>query len=343
MARDFKVNYYSRMFCKFSIYNCYKTDKNILFRILFWYIQNNNQINKKEHIVTDTLSRSVGSETQFCSKYTSSPDNRLHNIELQLFRIFEEEINSPNSVIISYKPQTVHRLAKFISGDIKRSASVGIAGETASGKSTITLDIIDTIELFAKVFNTGRVITRVNTDDYYYDRSEEVKKAGGMAEFAKTYDFDVPEALELDLLYKHIKQLLSGESVMLPKYDMSGTTIRWDNYTLAKPSRIIISEGLFTLTDKIREAFDFKIYVDTDNEIQKERFYIRANERGLGESAHKIYENASNKAQIYIRPCRNQADIILSGEAQRSGYKIFLNKILSIVEQVHFSKQAVNE
>ena len=125
---------------------------------------------------------------------------------------------------------------------------------------------------------------------------------------------------------------------MLPKYDMSGTTIRWDNYTLAEPSRIIISEGLFTLTEKIKDAFDFKIYVDIDSEIQKERFYVRAEERGLGESAHKIYENASEKAQIYIRPCRKDADIVLSGEAKRSGYKIFLNKILAIVEELHFSK-----
>jgi len=288
--------------------------------------------------VTDTLSRSIGNELRLYNKYTSSPDNKLHEIESQLFKIFEDEINSNSSVILSYKPQAIHKLARFLSGEIKRSASVGIAGETASGKSTITLDIIDTIELFAKVFNTGRIITRVNTDDYYYDRSEQVKKAGGMAEFAKNYDFDVPEALELDLMYKHIQELLSGKSVMLPKYDMSGTTIRWDNHTLAKPSKIIISEGLFTLTEKIKDAFDFKIYVDIDNEIQKERFYIRANERGLGESAHTIYENASNKAEIYIRPCRNQADIVLSGEAQRSGYKIFLNKILSIVEQIHFSK-----
>ena len=159
-----------------------------------------------------------------------------------------------------------------------------------------------------------------------------------MAEFAKHYDFDVPEALELDLMYKHIQELLSGNSVMLPKYDMSGTTIRYDNYTLAKPSRIIISEGLFTLTEKIKDAFDFKIYVDIGNDIQKERFFIRAKERGLGESANAIYENASDKAKIYIRPCRHIADIVLSGEAKRSGYKIFLNKILSIVEQIHFSK-----
>ena len=131
---------------------------------------------------------------------------------------------------------------------------------------------------------------------------------------------------------------LSGKSVTLPRYDISGTTSRWDNHTLAKPSKIIISEGLFTLTEKIKGAFDFKIYVDIDNEIQKERFFVRANERGLGASAQKIYDNASNKAQIYIRPCRKEADIVLSGEAQRAGYKIFLNKILSIVEQLHLAK-----
>lgn len=288
--------------------------------------------------MTDTLSRSLETVNNFHNKYVSSPISNLHAVELQLLKIFEDELNSENSVILDYKPSAVKKMARFITGEFSRSASVGVAGETASGKSTITLDIIETIELFADVFGLGRVITRVNTDDYYYDRSEEVKKAGGMAEFAKTYDFDVPEALELDLMCKHIQELLSGNSVMLPKYDMSGTTIRWDNYSLAKPSKIIISEGLFTLTEKIKGAFDFKIYVDIDSDIQKERFFVRANERGLGASAQKIYDNASSKAQIYIRPCRQEADIVLSGEAQRTGYKLFLNRILSVVEQLHFSK-----
>ena len=288
--------------------------------------------------MTDTLSREIETINKFNNKYVSSPISNLNTVELQLLKIFEDEVNSENSVILDYKPAAIRKLARFLTGEITRSASVGVAGETASGKSTITLDIIETIELFANVFSLGRVITRVNTDDYYYDRSEEVKKAGGMAEFAKNYDFDVPEALELDLMCKHIQELLSEKSVMLPKYDMSGTTIRWDNHTLAKPSKIIISEGLFTLTEKIKGAFDFKVYVDIDNEIQKERFFVRANERGLGESAQKIYDNASNKAEIYIRPCREEADIVLSGESQRAGYKIFLNKILSVVEQLHFSK-----
>ena len=290
--------------------------------------------------MTNTLSRSIEKEHGFYNKYSTFPltQTEIKKIEIKLKKIFEEEINSENPVVISYKPHAIYKMAKFITGDIKRSASIGIAGETASGKSTVTQDIIDTIELFAELFNLGRVITRVNTDDYYYDRSEEVKKAGSMAEFAKNYDFDVPEALELDLMYSHILKLLSNKEVMLPKYDMSGTTIRYDNYTLAKPSKIIISEGLFTLTEKIRNAFDFKLYVDIDSNIQKERFFIRANERGLGESANSIYENASRKAQIYIRPARDIADIVLSGAADRNNYKVFLNKILSVIEQLHFSK-----
>ena len=163
-----------------------------------------------------------------------------------------------------------------------------------------------------------------------------VKAAGSFAEFAKNYDLDVPQALELELMNKHIKELLDGKSVYLPKYDMSGTAKRYDNHTLANPSKIIISEGLFALTEKIKDPVDFKIYVDVRSEIQKERFFIRAAERDLGESANGIYKNASQKAEIYIRPCKNEADIVLSGEAVRSRYKAFLNKLICIVQQENF-------
>ncbi len=182
--------------------------------------------------------------------YVSTPFNRLQSIESQLERIFKEELNSKDSILVSYKREIISKLARYLSGQINRPASIGIAGETASGKSTITLDIIDTIKSFATEFEIENAITRVNTDDYYYDRSEMVKAAGSFAEFAKNYDLDVPQALELELMSKHIKELLAGNSVRLPKYDMSGTAKRFDNFTLANPSQIVISEGLFTLQKK---------------------------------------------------------------------------------------------
>ncbi len=273
--------------------------------------------------------------------YVSMPYNRVQAVEERLKRIFDEELNSEGSILVSYKPEILSKLAKYLAGHITRSASVGIAGETASGKSTITLDIIDTITSFATEFEIKDAITRVNTDDYYYDRSEMVKAAGSFAEFAKHYDLDVPQALELELMSEHIKELLNGKSVYLPKYDMSGTAKRYDNYTLAKPSKIVISEGLFTLTEKIKDAFDFKIYVDVAHNVQKERFFVRAAERDLGESAKGIYKNASQKAEIYIKPCKAEADIIMSGEAVRARYKAFLNKLLSIVQEENFRNKVI--
>ena len=272
------------------------------------------------------------------SQYISKPTNLCDEIEHYLTNIFEKEKCEKVSILVSYNPFVIKKIAGYLSGKIKMPASIGIAGETASGKSTITMDLIDTIESFATEFNISDVITRVNTDDYYYDRSEMVKAAGSFAEFAKNYDLDIPQALELELMSKHIKELLSGKSTYLPKYDMSGTAIRHDNYTLAKPSKVIISEGLFTLTEKVRDAFDFKIYVDIAEDIKKERFYIRAKERGLGDSADHIYANANEKAAVHIKPCKEKADIVLSGAADRIKYKNFLNKIIGIVQELYYTE-----
>ncbi len=262
-------------------------------------------------------------------------------IEQRLKKIFEEEKYSPKPLILKVSDNTIHRLAMFISGYKMRPCSIGIAGETASGKSTITFDIIQTIEEFANKYDIQDAIARINTDDYYYDRSDMVKKAGSFAEFAKNYDLDIPEALELELMKKHIQLLLQGKTVYLPRYDMSGTAVRKDNVTKACPSKIIISEGLFTLTEKIVDAFDFKIYVDVSRATQKERFYRRAEERSLGKSVDSVYKNASDKAKIHIHPTAQKADIILSGEADREAYKKFIAKILGIIEEFHYSNDRI--
>jgi len=279
-----------------------------------------------------SIIKNKANDTQYISKTSDLADA----IENYLFNIFEKELNTPNSVLLSYKPIAIKKITAYISGKINMPASIGISGETASGKSTITKDLIETIESFGTEFGIPDIITRVNTDDYYYDRSDMVKAAGSFAEFAKNYDLDSPDALELELMSKHIKELLAGKATYLPKYDMSGTAIRHDNYTYAKPSHIIISEGLFTLTNKIRDAFNFKIYVDIPENIKKERFYVRAAERGLGDSADIIYANANKKAEFYIRPCKSIADIVLSGSADRIKYKNFLNNIIELVQEVYF-------
>lgn len=203
---------------------------------------------------------------------------------------------------------------------LKLPLSIGIVGESASGKSTITHDFIEVLNQF------NISTTRINTDDYYYDHSMEVMKVGSFAEWAKDKDLDCPEAMELSLMQKHIKELKHGKSVWLPKYDMSGTAIRIDEAIWAEPSDIIISEGLFTMC--VKDAFDIKIYVDINKEIQKQRWYERAVERNLGSSMDIMYKRADERANTYIRPYKNICDVILSGEGPRPKYKQLMKRIL---------------
>jgi uridine kinase len=134
-------------------------------------------------------------------------------------------------------------------------------------------------------------------------------------------------------MQEHISRLKNGENVWLPKYDMSGTAIRKDKGVYASPSDIIISEGLFTMC--VKDVFDICIYVDIDKETQKKRWYERAIERNLGDAMDSMYENANNKANIYIRPFMTVCDVIISGVGPRPKYKELMHKILSKLKESH--------
>ncbi|OGH97258.1 MAG: hypothetical protein A2104_06715 [Candidatus Melainabacteria bacterium GWF2_32_7] len=277
-------------------------------------------------------------ETNFESDANIIDIKTIEIVKNELFNIIEEDKKLDKPVFLFIQDKTIDKLARFLTGTVKRSVAIGIAGETASGKSTFTFDIIEAINNFQRKYALEPLITRVNTDDYYYDRSDMVKAAGSFANFAKNYDLDVPKAFELSLLKQHIEQLVLGNPVWLPKYDMSGTAIRHDNHTLAIPTRIIITEGLFTLTNQIKDAFDFCVYVDVSYKAQKERFFKRAQERNLGDAAIDVYNNATSKAEIHIKPSAKNAAMVINGEASRKDYQNTANKFFEILEYIHFSK-----
>ena len=65
-------------------------------------------------------------------------DNNINNsfyfIKKRLEKVFLEEMESENSIFRMVSKSVIHKMAMFLSGASKRSCSIGIAGETASGK-----------------------------------------------------------------------------------------------------------------------------------------------------------------------------------------------------------------
>ena len=131
---------------------------------------------------------------------------------------------------------------------------IGVAGGTASGKTSVSRTLYDTF--------SDRTITLLRQDDYYNDQSHMT-----IEERIKT-NYDHPLSIDSDLLVKHLKQLMNGESVEKPMYDYANHT-RSDITETIAPTKIIIVEGLFVLEEvQIRELLDIKVFVESDDDIR---------------------------------------------------------------------------
>ena len=93
----------------------------------------------------------------------------------------------------------------------------------------------------------------------------------------------------------------------------------------------MIIEGTATLFEGIKDIFDVKIYIETDDEIRKKRFMQRAaTERNQDtENALKHWNYLIGASEKYIIPTRKDADIILNGDAD-------LDYLAQILEYLHY-------
>lgn len=145
---------------------------------------------------------------------------------------------------------------------MKKSVIIGIAGGSASGKSSISRRLKERYE------NTNSVVI-IRQDDYYKDQKNKT-----MEERVKT-NYDHPFAFDNDLFVAQLKQLMAGVAIEKPVYDFVVHT-RSEETEHIEPSDVIVIEGLFILEDEqLRDLCDIRIFVDTDDDIRFIRRLIR--------------------------------------------------------------------
>ncbi len=129
-----------------------------------------------------------------------------------------------------------------------------IAGPSSSGKTTFSKRLA--IQLMA----CGLKPYPVSLDDYFVDREKTPLDEHG------DYDFESLYALNLKLFNKHMKALLAGQEVVLPKYNFqAGKSESSGNVLRLEENTILILEGIHALNPEllpqIEEACKYKIYV----------------------------------------------------------------------------------
>jgi len=111
----------------------------------------------------------------------------------------------------------------------RRPIMVGIAGDSASGKTTLTRGLVAAL-------GADR-ITAICVDDYHrYDRTERK----GLP-FTPLH----PAANYVDVMEQHLQLLALGQPVLKPVYNHDTGTL--DRPVLVEPSEFVIAEGLLPL------------------------------------------------------------------------------------------------
>ncbi len=177
---------------------------------------------------------------------------------------------------------------------------IGIAGGSGSGKTTVAQEILNRV-------GAAR-ISFLQHDSYYKDLS------GLPPAQRAAVNFDHPNSLETELLVAHIEKLKAGEAVKIPVYDFSIHT-RTDKTYEVLPRRVILVEGILIFAEpNLRELFDVKIFVDTDDDVRLIRRMQRdIEERGrTAESVIKQYMATVRPMHLeFVEPSKRYADVII--------------------------------
>ena len=177
---------------------------------------------------------------------------------------------------------------------------LGVAGGSGSGKTTVA-------ERLAELVG-GAHLALLRLDAYYCDRND--------APFAEreAINYDHPDAFDWPLLLDHVSALSEGRAVEVPVYDFTTYRRSPDRLTI-QPARIVVVEGILVLYEpELRDRFDLKVFVDTDDDVR----FIRRLERDVaerGRSTQSVVEQYLATVRPshlqFIEPSKRYADVII--------------------------------
>lgn len=177
---------------------------------------------------------------------------------------------------------------------------VGISGGSAAGKTMVAGLLAEMLEEISPAV--------VGVDYYFKDQSHL------SAQELARLNYDIPEALNFDLLEKDLKELKSGVGVSMPNYDYA-THSSIQNATNITPSRLVIVEGILLFyPDSIKPLLDFKVFVEAGRDERLRRRIARDTvERGRTEESviRQFNDTVEPSFEKYTQPTRNDADFML--------------------------------
>lgn len=199
----------------------------------------------------------------------------------------------------------------------KKPYLIGIAGGSASGKSTVLDELKATFSADELCF--------ISQDNYYLDRELQAIDAQG------EINFDLPTAIEEKTLVEDVQRLMAGKMVTRREYTFNNPDAK-PLIIYIKSAPIIVVEGLFVFHFKeLAKMFDLRVYIEARDDIKLERRLKRdAIERGYDEDdvRYRWKNHVAPCYQKYLLPYKDEAHIVLvNNHSYQKGLEILYDHI----------------
>jgi phosphoribulokinase len=193
-------------------------------------------------------------------------------------------------------PDKAMKMARAATDRKARPVMLAIAGDSATGKTTLAKGLVDAL-------GEERCVS-VCVDDYHrYDRIERKTKS-----FTALH----PDCNYVDIMEQHLQLLATAQPILKPVYDhSSGELVRPE---MVEPKEFIIIEGLLPLFTKLsRACFEVTVYLNPPEEIRRAWKVARDTaKRGYTEKQVLAeLDQREPESEEFIRPQQNFADIVV--------------------------------
>ena len=194
---------------------------------------------------------------------------------------------------------------------------IGITGGTGSGKTTIVNEVIN-------LFDASEICL-LSSDSYY--------KNNASLDFNQRdkLNYDIPEAIDFDLLNKHIDLLKQEININVPNYCFT-THLRLEKTTVVEPKKILIIEGILILTNKtLRDSINYSVFLDCPRDVRFQRRLDRdIKERGRNyNDVINLFETRLDIMHSeFVEPHKTFCDLILN-----TNENININPLISVIKK----------
>ena len=194
---------------------------------------------------------------------------------------------------------------------------IGITGGTGSGKTTIVNEVIN-------LFDASEICL-LSSDSYY--------KNNASLDFNQRdkLNYDIPEAIDFDLLNKHIDLLKQEININVPNYCFT-THLRLEKTTVLEPKKILIIEGILILTNKtLRDNINYSVFLDCPRDVRFQRRLERdIKQRGRNyNDVVKLFETRLDIMHSeFVEPHKTFCDLILN-----TNENININPLINVIKK----------